>query len=172
MKLGMANKLWLILIVAMGYSACISSKKRMEKKLKTLTELTYAFGDASVPPPFHRSYTLVANKDTIQLTVDSYGEVLAEKTYGMPEGGLQRIAQSLLKHNISERKEKKENDGCTGGTTRSIAFTCAKDTTPFYASAYYCGGAVYGTLTGDVDSFFVDLKTFVPDLSAVIRSTE
>ena len=43
-----------------------------------LKEVYYHFGDASVPPPDHRSYTLQVKKDAIDVTIDSYGEILAQ----------------------------------------------------------------------------------------------
>lgn len=161
-----------IMALLLTFSACIITKNKMEKQLEHLETLTYAFGDASVPPPYHRSYTIVVNKDSLVLTVDSYGDTLAEKTYTMPKNGLQELGTSLIKHNIHKRAENKQSEGCTGGTTASIAYTCGDQYEPFYASAYYCGGKTYGTLAGNVDSFLVDLKGFVPDLPAVIRSTE
>jgi len=160
------------LVALLLFSACIITKNKMEKQLEYLETLTYAFGDSSVPPPYHRSYTIVVSQDSLVLTVDSYGDTLAEKTYKMPKDGLRQLGAALLKHHIHKRTEKIESEGCTGGTTASIAYTCGAQYEPFYASAYYCGGKTYGTLAGDVDSFLVDLKIFVPDLRAVIRSTE
>ncbi len=173
MKLSITDKLLVMLILMISLSACknILSKKQM-KKLQDLEQLTYQFRDASVPPPYHRSYTLVINKDTALLSVDSYGNILAEKTYEMPKDGLKKIGEAIVKHKIALRKEKKENKGCTGGTSRIISYSCKGEKENFSGSAYYCGGDQYGTLSGDIDSFFVDLKAFAPDLHAVVRSTE
>ncbi|BDS15536.1 hypothetical protein [Aureispira anguillae] len=168
------NKLLLILLLAISFNACknILSYQQMEKKLKKLEQFTYQFGDASVPPPFHRSYTIVANKDSILLTVDSYGDTLVQKKYQMPEDGLTRIGQALIKNKIHKRRQKKEANGCTGGTTQSIAYRCHEDAKPFSASRYNCGGEHYGTLMGDIDSFLVDIYPLTPDLKEVLRSTQ
>jgi len=173
MKPSLIDKLLVVLVLIISFSACKSVKSNKEmKKLKDLEQFTYKFGDSSVPPPYHRSYSIMMDADTIQLTVDSYGDILAKETYPMPKDGLQKIGEAIMKHNIKKRKDKKENGGCTGGTTRHISYSCKGEEEDFSASLLYCGGDTFGTLSGDIDSFFVELKTFVPDLHDVIRSTE
>lgn len=168
------GKLLLILILAMSFNACKStlSRKQMEDKLKKMESFTYEFGDASVPPPFHRSYSIVANKDTVVLTVDSYGDTLIQREYAMPANGFDLIGNAIVKNKISKRSEKKESNGCTGGRTKSIAFSSKNDPRPFSASTYICGGEMYGTLIGDLDTFLLDIRPLTPDLIDVIRSTK
>jgi hypothetical protein len=38
------------------------------------------FNDSSVPPEYHRRYTLTADAESAQLVVDSYGDVLHDVT--------------------------------------------------------------------------------------------
>ncbi len=59
-----------------------------------LKEVYYHFGDASVPPPDHRSYTLQVKKDAIDVTIDSYGEILAQHHFDASS----RIWKSYRKH--------------------------------------------------------------------------
>lgn len=166
------GKLVLILFLIGSFSACksILSRKKMEEKLKDLEQFSYEFTDSSVPPPFHRSYTIDVNKDSVCLTVDSYGDTLAHKEYSMPENGLEMIANALLKHKINKRFQEKKSKGCTGGTTRAISWR-TKNKDFFDASLYRCGGKDYGTLVGDIDSFLIDIRPLTPDLKSVIDST-
>jgi hypothetical protein len=173
MKPSLIDKLLFILVLIISFSACKSVKSNNEmKKLKDIEEFSYKFGDSSVPPPYHRSYSIVMDADSIKLTVDSYGDILAKETYAMPKGGLQKIGEAIVKYRIDVQKDKKQDGGCTGGTTRHISYSCKGEKEKFSASALYCGGDLFGTLSGDLDSFFMELKTFVPDLNDVIRSTK
>jgi hypothetical protein len=142
------------------------------EKYKNLSQLTYEFGDSSMPPPYHRSYTIVVNKDSVELTVDSYGDILAQKKYKMPEDGMKNLEDALAKNNIGLQEKKEDENGCTGGTTKSLSFSCENDSLPFSAFNYYCGGDAYGDLGGDINSFLVELKKLTPDLSDVIAGTK
>ena len=106
----------------------------------------------------------------VWLTVDSYGDTLANKEYPMPENGFEMIGNALLKHKISKRSPKKSN-GCVGGTTRAISFSKKEEPDFFSASLYRCGNVDYGTLVGAVDSFLLDIRPLTPDMKEVIQST-
>ena len=162
-----------VLFIIISFSACksILSKKKMEEKLKNLKQFTYEFTDSSVPPPFHRSYTIEADQDSIRLSVDSYGEVLAEKEYSMPENGLEMIATVLLNHKINKRFKAKKSNGCTGGTTEAISWGTKEEPDFFSASVYHCGSTDYGNLVGELDSFLLEIRPLTPDLKEVIQST-
>jgi hypothetical protein len=54
-----------------------SEETTMNERLN-LTGLTLRFTDASVPPEYHRSYTISAEPGKIDARVDSYGVVIAE----------------------------------------------------------------------------------------------
>ncbi len=167
------GRLGLILLLIVGFSACKSvlSKKKMEEKLKHLEQFTYKFTDSSVPPPFHRSYRIVAEKDSLRLTVTSYGETLADKEYSMPENGYEMIGNALLKHKINKRFKEKKSNGCVGGTSEAISFGTKEAPNYFSAAVYHCGKDDYGNLIGDLDSFLLDIRPLTPDLKEVIKST-
>ncbi len=159
--------------IVVCFAACKSiSDKQMKKKIEKLISFSYSFGDSSVPPPYHRSYTISVEGDTVNLQVDSYGDILADKNYPIPENGLQQIKDLLLKHKITSQT-RKANDGCTGGTSKSIAFNCADDAGSFSGAVYYCGGEQYGSMGGAVEEFASEfIQIFVPDLRDVITATE
>lgn len=62
-------------------------------------QVTYAFFDASVPPQFHRSWTLTVTREWARLVVTSYGDVLADRERGTPPQVWAALGQdwSLLK---------------------------------------------------------------------------
>jgi len=160
-------------VCLLSFYACKTMDKKMKNKIKQIETFTYAFGDASVPPPYHRSYEIHVNKDSVKLTVDSYGDILASKEYELPEDAFKIIEKLLLKHKIETRTSKVENDGCTGGNSRYISFTCNNGEGGFSGNVYYCGGKKYGSMQGEVRTFASEFtKVFTPDLSEVIRSTE
>ena len=51
---------------------------------RSIKKITYHFQDASVPPEYHRSYTVIVDKDRLTITVDSYGDILIAVFYRDP----------------------------------------------------------------------------------------
>ena len=68
--------------------------------ITTIQQVTYHFGDASVPPEYHRSYTITVNTDKVRIVVDSYGEILAKKEYEITNKQFDDIINSLEKNKI------------------------------------------------------------------------
>ena len=60
-----------------------------------IQEITYHFGDASVPPKYHRSYTVTVTTDKVRIVVDSYGKILADKGYEITNKQFNDIRNSL-----------------------------------------------------------------------------
>ena len=54
--------------------------------------VTYEFHDSSVPPPYHRSYVLTFDRAGARIVVDSYGDVLADRTAPMTEDAWATVA--------------------------------------------------------------------------------
>lgn len=71
-------KYFLYSLIFLSFFSC--STKRNTQAVKNYSQITYAFRDASVPPPYHRSYTIDVNPSESKVVVNSYGEVLAEST--------------------------------------------------------------------------------------------
>jgi len=61
------------------FTSCNISK---EMKPET-TKIIYSYGDSSVPPQYHRSYTITVTNEKLHIVVDSYGDILHEKEYDM-----------------------------------------------------------------------------------------
>jgi len=46
-----------------------------------IKKIVYHFADASVPPQYHRSYTITVIPDCVEIVVNSYGEIFAKREY-------------------------------------------------------------------------------------------
>lgn len=133
-----------------------------------ITQIVYSYGDASVPPQYHRSYTITATKDEIKIVVDSYGKILADTIYQMSKENFNLLTDKLNETKLKNTKKTEDKEGCTGGTSRYIkVFSGEKVVLDGYA--YFCGAKVYGDLDGDIDSFAQKIKSFIPDISKLLE---
>ena len=135
--------------------------------IKEIQKITYHFGDASVPPEYHRSYSVAVTADKVRIVVDSYGEILADKEYKINDKQFSEIKDSFNKYKIRNCK-RGENEGCTGGTSEKISCSDEKKEV-FSGSVYHCGGEDTGNLCGDIKNFANDIKKLIPDLDALVR---
>lgn len=74
----------------------------------------YRFFDSSVPPPFHRSFTLEVRPDSARLVVDSYGDVLRDVRLLLDAAAWDRCATAAS--SLAELVGGDFDDGYTGGT--------------------------------------------------------
>lgn len=93
-------KQFLLLFPLLILLSCSNSRQDKPKQppMKTYDQITFEFRDASVPPQYHRSYTIDVTSTQSHLVVDSYGEVLADTTENVkPEvwKSLQELANGL-----------------------------------------------------------------------------
>ena len=133
----------------------------------TIQEITYHFGDASVPPEYHRSYTVTVTTDRIRIVVDSYGEILTNKGYEITNKQFNDIRDSLKRNKI-RNCTLGDDEGCTGGTSERISFSDGENEI-FSGSVYHCGGKDTGNLCGDIISFAADVKNLVPTLEKLLQ---
>ena len=114
-----------------------------------ITFIKYRYVDASVPPDYHRSYTITASESDWHYTIDSYGTIISDSTQRMTEAWWREIKSAYKKANLRLGKENERN-GCTGGTQviidvkfngkRQLRLTEAR-----------CGGKNTGNLRGNPD---------------------
>ena len=106
--------------------------------------VTYEFHDSSVPPPSHRSYVLTFDHAGARIVVDSYGDVLADRTAPMTEDAWATVAQSYP--DVAGIEVVEPAQGCTGGTSFAITV----------AGAGAADVAVHGSQCGGVNSDAAD----------------
>ena len=115
-----ANAVWLALslVAAVGVIACGDDDTASSiGAVSDNAVIEYHYGDASVPPQFHRSYLLTITRTSVRGVVDSYGNELADETAAIPSevwNGLVAQLDDLADLDVDK------GEGCTGGTSRSL----------------------------------------------------
>lgn len=132
-----------------------------------VNEITYRFIDASVPPQYHRSYTITVSTSRANVVVDSYGKILVEKTYEIPKSEFNSLLNSFQKNKI-RNCSMDEGDGCTGGTGEKISVFDSKKEV-FSGQVYRCGGEDYGNMCGDISAFAEVVKMLVSDFEELVK---
>jgi hypothetical protein len=79
-------------------------------------KLVYRFGDASLPPQYHRSYTVTVTETKMNVLVDSYGEKIEEAAFDLKSGDFKGLMDAFAKAGI-KNCDMKDEPGCTGGTS-------------------------------------------------------
>lgn len=122
--------------------------------------VNYHFQDSSVPPPYHRSYTLTFDRNQVHIVVDSYGDVLADRTAPMTEAAWNTVSNNFASiRNISVREPEQ---GCVGGTSFALTVNDA-GATVFALQASVCGGA-NSDATRRVRDWVQPVRTLLPSL--------
>ncbi|UCD88616.1 MAG: hypothetical protein JSW04_09075, partial [Desulfobacterales bacterium] len=109
---------------------------------------------------------ITIDKDKLKITVDSYGDILAEKEYQITKNQFEGLITSL-KENQIKKVELGDDDGCTGGTSESISYSNLSQEI-FSGTVYHCGGKNFGNLGGNVKRFAQDISEIVPDVKKLI----
>lgn len=129
-------------MIVLAMSACGGTDERGSRMpddgLGPGARVTYHFQDSSVPPPYHRSYRLTFDRADARIVVDSYGEVLADRTASMPEQVWKRLSETF--DSVRGLTAEEPEQGCTGGT--GFALSVVDDGTQTLAvEGLACGGA-------------------------------
>ena len=115
----MRRLLIVLLLVPTAAAACGGDDDDTETgALSDDATIEYHYGDSSVPPEYHRSYTLTVTMDEVHAVVDSYGDVLHDVTEPLPPevwDELTSTAGDVLDLPVDEDVEP-----CAGGTTRRL----------------------------------------------------
>ena len=110
-----------------------------------IQKITYNFTDASVPPEYHRSFSITVTADKVRIVVDSYGDILADREYEITNKQFDAIRKSLKKNKIGNCSLS-DDKGCTGGTVEKVSFSDGKKEI-FSGSVYHCGRKDTGDLS-------------------------
>lgn len=137
-----------------------------EADLPPSATVTYEFHDSSVPPPYHRSFRLVFDRSQARIVVDSYGDVLADRTAAVSPAAWDEVAQGFPA--VRGLVLADPADGCTGGT--GFSATVAEDgTVRFSLSGLACGGVNSDAAdrlaewVGPVRSLFPPMNELAPE---------
>ncbi len=127
----------MVLVCAGMINSCAGPAPLQLDPAKTTVE--YRFRDSSVPPQYHRSFVIKASDKQATITVDSYGDVLAQETKDMPADTWSKVLE--LAETLPSRAEKitEAQPGCTGGTGSEIVIR-HDDQERFAKKVENCGG--------------------------------
>jgi hypothetical protein len=103
-------------------------------------EVAYQFHDSSVPPEYHRSYTITVQRGEARMVVDSYGDVLHDVTEDVDDETWAEVLDRVGALRVSGRVG---SDDCTGGTASELQAQDATHTPGDGAVAVFaapCGG--------------------------------
>ena len=166
LKLSFSFKIFILLILFFSSSCSILNFKKSHSNMK-IEKIIYQYGDASVPPRYHRSYTISLTPDSVEIVVDSYGSIISEKKYSVTESKFEKIVVSLNNNEI-KNCQKKENKGCTGGTSEHISYFSSTEEL-FSGYVYHCGGDNYGDLCGNTKNFGNEMRKLIVDLDSLLK---
>ncbi len=132
-----------------------------------ISQITYQFSDASVPPDCHRSFSITVTDNQASIVVDSYGDILADETYPITAGQFDDLRKGLERNRIMNCAPT-DDEGCTGGTCERISWR-DNEKELFSGTVYHCGGSDTGDLCGDITGFAGVIKSLIPDLEGLLQ---
>lgn len=128
---------------------------------RTATTIVYHFGDASIPPPYQRNYTISMNRSEIRLVVDSYGDVISDSRTDISSDQFDEVLKTIESAGIAKRSPNKIGDNCTGGTSDSLKIVNG-EAILLDGNLTRCGEIEYGDLEGDICAVKTRLLSLLP----------
>ena len=128
-----------------------------------VTKIELRFRDSSVPPQYHRSYTITLTPTKARKVVDSYGDVISDEEAALDPKLFEKLVADLKKLGLKDVPPK--SDGCTGGTSRSLTVYEGSNKTVQVASAK-CGGKETGSLAA-ASAWISEVENAAPDSKAL-----
>ena len=142
------------------------NQKEMEKK--EINYLVFEFHDSSVPPPYHRSYSLEFKDDRVKIVVDSYGDILTDTLVVLGEDKVDKALGYVNQFGVKSKIKNEEDEGCTGGTGISVSYGF-DDETHCSGYVYFCAGEQFGDLSGELEELKYALKELIPNFSQYLK---
>jgi hypothetical protein len=130
-----------------------------------LSKVQLRFEDASVPPEYHRSYTISVQPSQLEVTVDVYGEVIAGQTHSVTTQQWDELLSqaAALPQSLSDEAQP---EGVTGGSAHTLSLWTG-GTTP--KELTWSSASAPGAATTKAATTFVNvLRALVPDLQKLL----
>jgi hypothetical protein len=163
MRLALATAL--VLVVAASAAAC-GGDDDDDLTLGSDAQITYHFGDSSVPPEYHRSYTLTVGPTEVHAVIDSYGDVLEDVTAPLPEEVWDQLVAGI--GTVSDLSTSGDEEGCAGGTTRDLQVSDGGESV-LQLSFGVCGGE-NGDAATAVDTYVQPVLDAIPDWTTLVAT--
>lgn len=155
------NLLLAVLLLNCSGSQNDQTTKKASENM-TIDYLIFKFHDSSVPPPYHRSYRMEFNEESVHIVVDSYGDIISDTTLNIGEENVHKAFNLIKQYGITSKEDNNEDEGCTGGTGISIDYGF-EDKSLCSGYVYFCAGEQFGDLSGDLEGLKYALKDLIPD---------
>ena len=143
---------------------CAGDSADDEARLADTATIGYEYRDASVPPEFHRSYTLSISRDEVAAVVDSYGDVLYDATTPISDDVWERLADTF--ETVVDLEPDEIEDGCAGGTGRVLVIADG-DQTLVDVDVEVCGGENADTADA-IDAYVAPVIDAIPNWEDVL----
>lgn len=128
---------------------------------RTVKQIKLRYRDASTPPRHHRSYTIVATREELHVSIDVYGIIVAEERNLVSQADWQTLSRAVTELEwISETA----SDGNTGGSAYSLELTAGDE----HCSCTWSRERTPGSERLTV--FAKRLERLVPSLAALIET--
>lgn len=109
-----------------------------------ITEAGFHFGDASITPERHRSWTLTVTDGMAYLVVDSYGDVVGEDAAVVPAAMWADLQAGVA--GLAEARSESDEEDCDGdGATSAEVWAREGEADRFQMSVSVCGSGNRGT---------------------------
>ena len=133
-----------------------------------ITKIVYRFRDASVPPRYHRSYTISITASEANVVVSSYGTQLNENTVPISPSDFQTALDVIEKSQITQSSEIESDSKTIGGKIEYLQLF-DKDTELFSGSTH--NSSVQGTkiLKGDIKAVRKYLRSLFPNFHSLLK---
>lgn len=128
-----------------------------------VSSIHYAFHDSSVPPQYHRSYDIKISRTDAHVTVDSYGDELANENYELSSEQFSDLINTINQSNLVSGAIKAE-EGCVGGTSESLVIN-ESNAQVYKGTIDNCGGTAIPATFGDIKTVVKVIKALVPNLA-------
>ena len=146
-----------------------------EQEWAEVTSVELGLNDASIPPQYHRSYSMIFTAETIKVEVVSYGKLLATYMTVVPYGKFIELKDILIGQRL--RKVEKLNFGMCGGLG---GYVILKRWEEILLSAYISGNSMLSEGDLSFDGFLFEavcvvfpwLEEMVADMIAHVEGID
>lgn len=143
------------------------NKEKGVMKFDMIKEIKYSYGDASIPPEYHRSFSVTVASNDVRIVVDSYGKIISDEVYNITNEQFVNIISSFKRNQI-RNCSLRERESCPGGTSERISCRDEKSEL-FSGQIYHCGSRNGGNMCGNIASFANDVKSLIPNLKDLLK---
>lgn len=134
----------------------------------SVSKIEYRFLESSIPPQYHRSYTISISASSTTISIDCYGKELLKKKYRNTFFKFLCLKEKLSALDIYKHKEV-DSKGCTGGQTEYFRLY-KEDYCIFDGYVYHCKGDC-GTLHLPQDVCALICDAIPTGVQSLIEST-